>query len=106
MIYPKTNTRYLASLIADIPGRDFDEIIGYMHKLKDVENLKQHIENKTKESGMFSISDTEARFGMRTGCYAFVRVLKPKVVVETGVDKRIRGMHIDIRLDEEWKGKL
>lgn len=33
------------------------------------------------------MADAEARYGRRIGWYAIVRALKPRVVVETGVDK-------------------
>src|SRR5262249_22892648 len=39
-----------------------------------------------------NVSDPEPRLGRRLGWYALVRVLKPRVVVETGVDKGLGGV--------------
>ena len=33
------------------------------------------------------MADREVRFGRRVSWYAFVRLMKPKIIVETGVDK-------------------
>ena len=81
------NKRYLGSLIADITGRDFKEILTYLDEVMQDDELKRHIEEMTKQSDTNLTSDSEARFGRRIGWYAFARAIKPKIVVETGVDK-------------------
>ncbi|MFH1563281.1 MAG: class I SAM-dependent methyltransferase [Nitrospirota bacterium] len=83
------NKRYLASLMANITNKSYGEIMGYISEIDKDVVLKQHIETITKNnSGRFA-ADSEARFGRRIGWYAFVRAIKPKIVVETGVDKGI-----------------
>ncbi|MDD4220864.1 MAG: class I SAM-dependent methyltransferase, partial [Candidatus ainarchaeum sp.] len=51
------------------------------------EDLKKHIYLETKRSGQKFKSNTKVYFGRRIGWYAIVRAIKPKIIVETGVDK-------------------
>jgi len=83
----ENNKHYLASLIADITNKDFSEILVYIKEVEEDKELKQYVERMTRQSDMAFIADKDAHFGRRIGWYAFVRVLKPKIVVETGVDK-------------------
>ncbi|MEO0532745.1 MAG: class I SAM-dependent methyltransferase [Cyanobacteria bacterium P01_A01_bin.123] len=81
------NKRHLASLIADVANIEFDVVTQYLEEVEQDEILKKHISDATAKSDWQFIADKEARFGRRVGWYAFVRALKPRVVVETGVDK-------------------
>ena len=54
--------------------------------LSDV-HLKQHVARQTASVPFFAFADGEARFGRRLGWYVLVRILKPRVVVESGIDK-------------------
>jgi len=83
----RNNERYLASLIADLVNSDFSTILGYMDEAERDSELKRHIEETTAASPFASLADREIRFGRRLGWYAFVRAMKPQVVIETGVDK-------------------
>ena len=58
--------------------------------MEEAENdtlLKNTIIERTKSSSFSRFADLDVRFGRRLGWYAFIRVIKPKVVIETGVDK-------------------
>jgi predicted O-methyltransferase YrrM len=81
------NERYLASMIADITSAPVDVCFAYIKEVKNDNKLREHIYKTTKMNHRAVISDKEARFGRRVGWYALVRILKPKIVVETGVDK-------------------
>jgi len=81
------NKRYLASLIADVTGRDYEEVVGYVRELESDEALKQHVKAMTARSRTKHVADAEARFGRRLGWYALARAIKPRIIVETGVDK-------------------
>ena len=83
----ETNKRYLASLIADVVGTDTESIMTYMRELEEDEPLRQHLEQATAESDLAFMSDRKVHFGRRLGWYALARALKPRVVIETGVDK-------------------
>lgn len=81
------NKRYLASVIADVLTVDRVIIEGYIKEIEQDVQLKRHIFKATTESDLAFLADKEVRFGRRMGWYAIARALKPRVVVETGVDK-------------------
>lgn len=81
------SVEYLAATLAVVTGKPNSEIMGYIREIEGDEKLKAHIVQKTQASPEKYVADTEVRFGRRMGWYALVRALKPKVVVETGVDK-------------------
>jgi len=81
------NFYYLASFIAVITKHDIDEILGYMSELQNDIGLRDHIRTRTAASDLAKIADTKVEFGKRLGWYAFARATKPKIIVETGIDK-------------------
>ncbi len=81
------NKQQLASLIAHVTGVEYSQILGYMEELDGDAELRNHIRQATRESADAYMADPEARFGKRACWYAFVRAMKPEVVVETGIDK-------------------
>ena len=81
------NKRYLASVIADITNTEFSRVWAYINEIEDDETLKKHIADATAKSDFAYRADKAVRFGRRIGWYAFARALKPKVIIETGVDK-------------------
>jgi len=85
------NEDYLASLISLVTSAPYEEVSRYLLEVKSDEGLKKHISVRTAESSFLAISDEFARYGRRVGWYAFVRATKPKVVVETGIDKGLGG---------------
>lgn len=80
-----SNKHYLAALIADVVKKPYEEILGYIVELEHNAELKSHIRTTTSKHGRFA--DLEARYGRRVGWYAIARAVKPKVIVETGIDK-------------------
>ena len=83
------NLSDLADLIAVITGCPRAEVIGYIREPLTDSALLSHINNVISRSPSLSRSraDHAARFGRRLGWYAFARILKPRMTVETGVDK-------------------
>jgi hypothetical protein len=81
------NRDQLAQLIAVISGQTYATIVGYFEELETDQELRQHMEQGiiTAEYG----SEIKINFGRRLGWYAFVRCMRPKVIVETGVDHGI-----------------
>jgi predicted O-methyltransferase YrrM len=77
----------LANTIAVVTGIDFKIILNYINEAEEDTDLKNHIINATKKSSYKKFADLEVRFGRRLGWYAFARAIKPKIIVETGVDK-------------------
>jgi predicted O-methyltransferase YrrM len=81
------NIGYLASTISVVTGVDYSTILKYINEPETDTRLKTTIQESIKNSPFKNNTDIEVRFGKRLGWYAFARVLKPKIVVETGVDK-------------------
>jgi len=81
------NKHYLASYIAVVSGHDVSEIEGYVRELESDEALAALLRERTLASPDRHNSDVEPRYGRRLGWYALVRATKPRVVVETGVDR-------------------
>jgi hypothetical protein len=83
----ETNIMYLAQLISHISGKPLQLILEYIDEAQQDQELKKHIITETLNSPFKSTADPEVHFGRRLGWYAFVRAMKPAIVVETGVDK-------------------
>jgi hypothetical protein len=81
------NCEYLAHTISAITGVPYFATMGYLDELQGDESLKRHVIEGIRKSRMRYCTDERCAFGRRLGWYAFVRILKPHVVVETGVDK-------------------
>lgn len=81
------NKQYLATLVASVTGRSHGEIFTYMKELENDEILRDHIRTVTQSTELKYFSDNNIYFGRRLGWYAFARAIKPRVIVETGVDK-------------------
>jgi len=82
-----TNKRYLASLIADILEKPCLEIEGYIKELETDRDLYDHISSSVSKRRDKVNADSEVRFCRRLGWYAIARAIKPKIIVETGIDK-------------------
>lgn len=81
------NRRYLAAQLADILEIGYEEALDHILELEQDDALREHIRSSTRAAARADTADPEARFGRRLGWYVFARVLKPRVVVETGVEK-------------------
>jgi predicted O-methyltransferase YrrM len=81
------NKQYLASYIAVVSGHDVAEIERYIAELEGDALLRDMLVRRTLESPARHNSDAEPRYGRRLGWYALLRATKPKVVVETGIDR-------------------
>ena len=44
------NKEYLASIVADILGKNFEEVMKYIKEIEEDEDLKKHIEESIKSS--------------------------------------------------------
>ena len=81
------NEQYLINLISNITGAPNLQVEIYMNEIKENVTLRERIEKSLVETGY--PTEIQVRFGRRIGWYALIRILKPKVVVETGVDHGI-----------------
>lgn len=81
------NREHLAWFVSVITGCPLERIKGYIDEIEGDAQLRAHIRDAVLASDQRYTSDLEAHYGRRIGWYAFVRALKPRVVVETGVDQ-------------------
>ena len=82
-----TNLSYLAHTVSVVTEVDPAIVAQYLQELSADDTLKQHVLQQTASSGMKHCSDPVFRVGRRAGWYAFVSAIKPRLVVETGVDR-------------------
>jgi predicted O-methyltransferase YrrM len=78
---------YLMHTIAVVTGAELDVVRGYIVEARTDAKLRETVIGAIQKSRFKYLSDARCEFGRRLGWYALVRILKPRVVVETGVDK-------------------
>lgn len=81
------NIKYLAHTISVVTKVSYSKIMSYLVEVQSDAALRESILSTLEKSDDRRFADKEVRFGRRIGWYAFVRIMKPKVVIETGVDK-------------------
>jgi len=82
------NIKHLVGFVAHITQRPYDEINRYVNEILGDQELQNHVVNHTKAYGAAdSGADIIPKYARRIGWYAFVRALKPNVIIETGVEK-------------------
>jgi len=82
-----TNKNYLAHTISVVTGQNVEKIKTYLNEIETNKLLKQHVAASIRTStDNFRVGPLVA-YGRRIGWYAVVRAIKPKIVVETGVDQ-------------------
>lgn len=81
------NRRYLASYISVVSGHELAAVENYISELENDHALRDTLEQRTRASRDRHSCDVEPRFGRRLGWYALVRATRPRVVLETGVDR-------------------
>ncbi len=81
------NILYLAHTVAVVANVKPETVLTYIREAQTDEVLRQYVLDKTKVSSYRRVADLRVEFGRRLGWYALVRLQKPAVVIETGVDK-------------------
>lgn len=81
------NVNVLAQLLAVVTGHDPVTCRARIDEVAEDDELRRHIVRATEASRFRVHTDPEPRFARRLGWYALVRLMRPRVVVETGVDK-------------------
>lgn len=67
----------------------FNQLEKYLDEILNDEKLKFFLERKIEDSKSRNFADKNFHFSRRLGWYIITRVLKPKVLIETGVDKGV-----------------
>lgn len=81
------NRHYLDSFISVVSGHELQLIEKYSRELDSDEALKAMLRARTLASPDRHNSDIEPRYGRRIGWYTLIRATKPRIVVETGIDR-------------------
>lgn len=81
------NLRYLVEMVAIATGRAPTQIEQYVREAINDRELRDYFDQAMQASGARPRSDVLSPFGRRLGWYAIVRVMRPRVVVETGVER-------------------
>jgi hypothetical protein len=77
----------LAHTVSVVTGADLPTVTGYIAEARSDAALAETVIGAVRRSKFRFVADARCQFGRRLGWYALVRILKPRVVVETGVDK-------------------
>jgi hypothetical protein len=86
------NELHLAHLLGVITGRTPQQIGGYFDELRHDVSLRNAVIDQVTRLGRQGGYDPVARYGRRIGWYALIRAMKPKIVIETGVEKGMGAM--------------
>lgn len=84
----EANLRYLAETLSVVTARPPEEIEAYILEATNDQALSAYLQDAmslTRRRG--AVQSVKIPFGRRLGWYAMVRTLKPKVVIETGVER-------------------
>jgi predicted O-methyltransferase YrrM len=81
------NLLHLAHMLSVVLARPAAPMRAYLDEALNDRELADHVIESVRTSPASNRSDETCHFGRRLGWYATVRSVKPKVVVETGVDK-------------------
>ena len=81
------NLNELYKLLENIFEVDYNEIKSYSEELLNNTEIKKYLKNKIQSSQFKNFADSEIKFCRRIGWYIVTRIIKPKLIIETGVDK-------------------
>ncbi len=82
------NLTHLAGFVSGVTGATLAQAEAMIAELAADKELAEHVRVQTQNAGpRGELSDLVARYARRAGWYALVRLTKPRLVVETGVEK-------------------
>lgn len=79
--------RFLSAVVALATNSSVEEVVAYFNELKADSELQNAYKVSIASHADGFVTDSTPRYGRRLAWYALTRILKPKVVIETGVDK-------------------
>lgn len=77
----------LAASLASLLGHDYAKIAGYFHEIETDAEFAAHVRRLWLKHPERYRTDEAPLVGRRMVWYAIVRAMKPKIVIETGVDQ-------------------
>lgn len=85
--YTPLSLHAAVQVVAIVTQKPAEVIWGFVSELQNDQQLHQHIARKTSKSAFRHFADSEFKPGRRLFYYILVRAMKPRVVVEAGMDK-------------------
>ncbi|MEP9376361.1 class I SAM-dependent methyltransferase [Aquabacter sp. CN5-332] len=98
------NQHYLAHFIALATHVDIEVVETYFSELLNEAQLRDHILGHVARYR--STADMRVDFGRRLGWYALARIVKPALIVETGVDKGLGSVVLCAALLKNGHGRF
>lgn len=86
------NIEYLLQNLSIVTNLPFDQIESYYKEIENDEELINNAINRIKSSQYKYVKDARCDFGSRIAYYCIIRAMKPKVVVENGVELGYNGL--------------
>ncbi len=81
--------KYLAGFLANAFGASHDEVMSYIRELDDDRELAEHFLAVVPRTADRYFADLPMKYSRRVGWYAILRLLKPGMVVESGIDRGV-----------------
>jgi hypothetical protein len=81
------NQAYLAHMSSVVSGCPYDRVLVYLREPSEDLELQRHVREYSRQKPYRYYSDSRCDFGRRIGWYALARLMKPRLIVETGVEK-------------------
>lgn len=81
------NKKYLAAFMSEITSTSYQQVHAYMEEINRNTVILQDVRKKIADTHDRYHIDPNMYFGRRIGWYMLVRICKPKIIVETGVEK-------------------
>ena len=78
---------YLAHMLSVVSGCPYDKVLVYLREPSEDSELQRHVRECSRQKPHRYYSDARCEFGRRIGWYALARLMKPRLIVETGVEK-------------------
>ncbi|MCP9754331.1 class I SAM-dependent methyltransferase [Lacihabitans sp. CCS-44] len=88
------NRKVLIHTISAITNTEYNLVEKYIEEIENDQYLVEIISQAIENSDFKHVADKKVKLGRRIGWYAFIRILRPKVVIETGVDKGLGSLVI------------
>lgn len=79
--------KYLVTFIANVFERTPEEIHGYIREVEEDTELREYFNSRVPTTTDRYFADLPLKYGRRIGWYALVRMLKPRLVIESGIDR-------------------
>lgn len=81
--------KYLVDFLANVFVISRDEVMAYIREIEEDMQLENHFFEHVSKTTDRYFADLPIKYGRRIGWYAILRVLKPRIVTESGIDRGI-----------------